>query len=203
MRKGIALVAIACGILASSGCASLNSSVPFQYQPSLLSSGQPIDKSAAFTLLTDDRPEKDRKYTKSIKDVPDKITSKLIEDFQASRLFKDVHYLPQDGDDIILSGTIRRFKWKLYAAPITYIPYVNLVVLLGIPSQTAYGVVEIELVLKDKATGEELGRFSAASEVKTHYTIYNIKSGEAGAELAESLRDVAKDLKQDIAINLR
>jgi hypothetical protein len=203
MRKSLALAAIACGILLSSGCASLNSSVPFQYQPSLVSSGQQIEKSAAFTLLTDDRPENDRKYTKSIKDVSDKITSKLIEDFQASRLFKDVHYLPQDNDDIIISGTIRRFKWKLYATPISYIPYVNLVLVFGIPSTTAYGVVDIELVLQNKTTGEELGRFSAASEVKTHYTMYNFKSGEAGAELAECLRDVAKDLKRDIALNLK
>lgn len=190
------------GIL-STGCASLNNNIPFQYQPALVASKGPIQKSTGFSMLVDSRPEKDRAYTKSIKDVPEKITAKLIEDFRSSGLFSEIHYPPKTNDEIVITGTIKRFKWKLYSRGIAYVPYVGLAAgIFGVPLTRAYGMTEIELELKDGATNRVLGTFSESSEVETMYSIYNFKTGESGAELAESFRDVAKKLKGDITLKL-
>ncbi len=188
--------------LTATGCASLNSSVPFQYQPSL-SAGKTVQKSAGFNLLEDLRPEADRSYTKSIKDVSEKITAKLIEDFQRSKVFQDIHYPITANDDLIIDGKVSRFMWKFYAEPILYIPYVNIITLFGIPTYKAYGVTEIELELKDRSTGQMIGNVSANSRVENSYNIYNFKAGEAGAELAESFRDVAKKLKEGVIQKLK
>ena len=202
-RRAAAFVVIAGAVILASGCASLNSSVPFQYQPSLVSSGKQIPKAVGFNLLTDNRPEKDREYTKSIKDVPEKVTSKLIEDFEHSKIFQDVHYPPRENDDIVVTGNINRFKWKLYTRGIAYVPYLGLAAgIFGVPLTRAYGLADIQLELRDKATGRILCSTSGSSEVETLYTMYNLKTGEAGAELAESLRDVGKKLKQDVILQL-
>ena len=109
-------------VIVLSGCASLNGNVPFRYQPSLLSSTKKIDKVVGLNMLIDKRPEIDAAYTKTISDVSEKITSKLLEDFNTSKIFKEIHYPPQQGDDIVINGTIDRFMWKFYSTPIAYIP---------------------------------------------------------------------------------
>jgi hypothetical protein len=181
-----------------SGCASLNGSVPFRYQPSLVSTTKKIDKTVGLNMLLDKRPEGDIAYTKSIKDIPEKVTSKLLEDFEKSKLFKEIHFPPQAGDDIVVNGTIDRFMWKLYATPISYIPVLNLVIYFGVPCNEAYGVAGITLEIKDNKTGSIIGRLEESSRVDSSYTLYNFKAGDAGSELEEAFRDVGKKLKEDL-----
>jgi len=179
------------------GCASLNGNVPFQYQPSLNSSEKKIDSSVGLNLLTDARPDKDKQYTKSINDVPEKITAKFLDDFKASGMFTDIHYPARPGDDVVINGTVDRFKWKLYIQGWVYIPYVGLALeLVGVPCVKAYGTAAVALQIKDNKTGAVLGELLEETETISEYTLYNQKAGEAGAELAESLRTVAKKLKE-------
>jgi len=199
MKKKLGyLLIIGVTILCFSGCASLNGSVPFNYQPSLLASTETINKTAGMELLIDQRPEKDEAYTKSIKDVSEKVTSKLIEDFEQSRLFENIHFSQEVGDDFIIEGVVNRFMWKMYATPISYIPLINLVIYFGVPCSESYGIAEITLIVKDARSGKILGTFKSESKVTDVYTLYNVKAGEAGAELAEAFRNVAKDLKEQI-----
>lgn len=195
-RLGLALcLVVVCVFI---GCASLNGTVPFQYQPSLVASSKTIDKTVGINMLADKRPEGDVSYTKSIKDIPEKITSKFIEDLEKSKIFKEVHFPAQQTDDIVIDGSIDRFMWKLYASPISYIPFLNLVIYFGVPCNEAYGITGISLEVKDNKSGAIIGKLAEESKITETYTIYNMKAGEAGAELAESFRDVSKKLKEDM-----
>jgi hypothetical protein len=195
-NKGILLFALLFLMLLFSGCASLNSSIPFQYQPSLVSATQRIDKTAGLNMLLDKRPEGDIAYTKSIKDLSEKVTAKLLEDFDKSKLFKEIHYPTKSSDDIVINGRIDRFMWKFYSTPISYI--MPLFVYFGMPAYEAYGIAAITLEIKNNKTGAVITKTQEYSRVDSSYTIYNFKAGEAGAELQEAFRDVAKKLKEDL-----
>ena len=73
----------------------------------------------------------------------------------------------------------------------------NLVIYFGVPCNEAYAEADITLEIKDSQTGAIIGTIQESSRVENAYTIYNMKAGEAGAELSEAFRDVAKKLKQD------
>ncbi len=184
------------------GCASLNANVPFRYQPSLVSSAKKIDKTVGLNMLLDKRPEGDIAYTKSIKDISEKVTAKLLEDFKVSNIFKEIHYPAQSGDDIVINGTIDRFIWKLYATPISYIPILNLVCYFGVPINEAYGIATIALEIKDNKTGSIIGVIEGTSRTDNSYTLYNFKAGEAGTELEEAFREAAKKLKEGLLIKV-
>ncbi|MDD5492981.1 MAG: hypothetical protein PHV60_09950 [bacterium] len=195
-RKAIYLILLS--ILLLSGCASLNGNVPFQYQPSLTASDNKIDKTAGMVMLKDNRPKDDVDNTKSIKDLPEKVTAKLLEDFKDSEIFTEIHNRKKAEDDLVISGTINRFKWKATPSPLSFIPILSLLQIFGAPTYTIKGEAEITLKIKDNKTGKILKSFTEASEATNTYNMYNFKAGDAGAELSEAFRDVAKQLKEDI-----
>lgn len=201
-KKCLMFLLFLCLTTLLSGCASLNGDVPFRYQPSLISYNKQIDKTVGLNMLEDRRPEGDVAYTKSIKDVAEKVTSKLLEDFEKTKLFKEIHYPPQPGDDIVIEGNINRFIWKFYSSPISYIPGINLAIYFGAPCYEAYGIAGITLEVKD-GSGSIIAKIDELSEVKDSYSLYNFKAGEAGAELSEAFRDVAKKLKEKLVIKLK
>lgn len=196
--KALLILALLFLLISLCGCASLNGNVPFQYQPSLISSTKTIDKTVGLNMLFDKRSEKDIKYTESIKDISEKITSKLLEDFEKSKIFKEIHYPARPEDDIIISGTIDRFIWQMYSTTINYIPGINLAIYFGVPCYKAYGAAGITLEIKDTESGLTIGTLKKTSEIETPYSLYNFKAGEAGAELADAFRDVAKQLKEGL-----
>lgn len=202
VRKFIFLLFALFFIATCYGCASLNANVPFRYQPSLVSSTKKIDKTVGLNMLLDKRPEGDIAYTKSIKDISEKVTAKLLEDFKTSNIFKEIHYPAQTEDDIVINGTIDRFIWKLYATPISYIPILNLVIYFGVPMNEAYGIASISLEIKNNKTGMVIGKLGEFSQTNNSYTLYNFKAGEAGTELEEAFREVAKKLKEGLLIKV-
>ncbi len=195
-KKWIYLFMLSLFIL--SGCASLNGNVPFQYQPSLTSANKKINKIVGLNLLVDKRPKEDISNTESIKDLPDKITSKLLEDFQKSEIFAKIHYNTEAEDEIVINGSINRFKWKATPNGLMFIPFLNLLIYFGIPTYDITGVTVITLEVKDNKSGQIIKTFRESSESENTYNLYNFKTGDAGAELAESFRDVAKKLKEDL-----
>jgi hypothetical protein len=194
-KKYLFFLIFGIAIIILSGCASLNGDVPFRYQPSLVSYGKQIEKTVGLNMLEDKRPEGDIAYTKSIKDVAEKVTSKLLEDLEKSKIFREIHYPAQSDDDLTIDGTINRFIWKFYSTPISYIPGINLAIYFGAPCYDAYGIASIALEVKDNKTGNMLATIDESSEIRDSYSLYNFKAGEAGAELSEAFRDVAKKLK--------
>jgi hypothetical protein len=179
----------------SAGCASLNSNAPFRYQPSLLPVANTIDKTVGIEILTDKRPPKDIAYTKNITDIAQKITAKLLEDFKASKLFREIHYSIQKDDDIIITGTIDRFTWKLSPHPLSYIPLISY---FGTPTFKAEGLAALTLEVKDKKTGIVLATLQDSANIKNSFTVYNFKVCECGTELEDAFRELGKKLKEDL-----
>jgi hypothetical protein len=185
------------------GCATLNSSVPFKYVPAL-TVAEPNQLIVGMEELVDTRPEKDLKATKSISDVADKATATLLQDFRTSRIFDELHYPPQPGKDTyIIKGEINRFYWKYSPSPIVFIPCVGCLVYAGVPAGSAKGICEISLQVTDARTGAVVAQYNATDTRKSDYTIYNMKTGEHGAELADTFREVSKQFKDAIVSDIR
>jgi hypothetical protein len=201
-KLGIVIIVCISGALLQ-GCATLNSSVPFRYVPSLIT-GEPTDLRLGMEKLADKRPEGDRSATESISDIDDKTTSKLLEDFRTTQIFAAVDYPPQPvKDDFIMKGEIRRFYWKLTPEPYIFIPFVGCIVYFGAPAHTAEGIAELSVQLVNPKTGAVLSKYERIATKKTTYTIYNFKAGEAGSELADAFRDVSKQIKDSIVEEIK
>jgi hypothetical protein len=57
--------------------------------------------------------------------------------------------------------------------------------------------------LVNSKTGETVAEYNKNSTKSDSYTIYNLKAGEAGAELAEAFREVPKQIKQAISSDIK
>jgi len=188
-----------CLLFFVSGCSTLNGSVPFHYVPSLSTMPQNTAK-LGMEKFVDSRPSDDKLATKNIPDVDEKVTSKLLEDFRSSRMFSDIDFPPlRNKDGLILKGEIKRFYWKTKDNPIKFIPVVNLLLLLGITSCEIEAVVELKVQIVDAKTGVILSEYDKTSTKKDRATLYDGRSGEPGAELAETFREVAKQIKDAIS----
>lgn len=143
--------------------------------------------------MVDMRTKQDLTYTKNISDIPEKITAKLLEDFNSSGIFKELHYPPQANDDITINGRINRFIWKLYSTPLGYVPLVSYA---GISTLRAYGAVEIILEIKDNRTGVVIATLQESADIKNAFTVYNFKIGDSGSELEDAFREVGRKLKK-------
>ena len=180
------------------GCATLVGTVPFKYVPSL-ATGEPFSLRLGMERLVDKRPDGDRSATESIPDVDEKVTAKFLEDFRSSQMFIAVDFPVQgDKDDVVLKGEIMRFYWKLTPNPIAFIPIINLLVYFGLPVHEAEGVATLRVQLVSVKTGQTMAEYEKTSTRTASFSIYNFKAGEAGSELADAFRDVAKQIKDAI-----
>jgi len=179
------------------GCTTLKGNIPFQYQPSLISITKKINKDVGFNIVKDKRPESDINSTKkTIKDVPNKVTYKIMEDFKASNIFHEVNFPPKDSDDIIINGTLHRFSWRAdtnwFAVILMPLIYV------GIPLEDHVGETEISLEIVDNKSGKVLGTIRGSGSQRLSYSLYNMSVGETGSELAEAFRQSIKEIKEKL-----
>ena len=192
-----------CWLFLLSGCSTLNGSVPFHYVPSLSSINQ---NSAVLGMekFVDRRPAEDREATKSIPDIDEKITAKVLDDLKSSRMFADVHFPARSNEDnLIIKGEIKRFYWKTKHNPIKFIPIVQMLLLLGITSHNVEAVVELKVQILDAKTGAVLSEYDKSSIKTDSGTLYVNTSGESGSELAEAFRDVVKQIKDSLAADIQ
>lgn len=185
------------------GCANLNGAVPFRYVPSL-----PTIEQSPYRLgmqkLTDVRPTEDREATEAIPDVDEKVSAKLLEDLRASRMFADVDFPASKAkDDLILKGEVKRFYWQLTTNPIAFIPIINLAIYFGADVYDLEGIATLHVQIVDPKTDQVIGNYERTSQRNASASIYHMKGGELGAELADAFRDVAKRIKENIAADLQ
>ncbi len=202
LRQVIALTVIVGLNALSAGCVRVDKNIPFEYWPSAISPEKRIPKTIGFDLLVDKRPRREQASMKDAGDVAQRVTAKLAQDFDASRIFQKVHYPSVEGDVFVISGTIRRFSWKLHEIPLAHIPLINYVTVLGFPLGLAEGITDIQVELRDRRSGQVLGSFSETSKVSAPYNFYDVSAWGAGMELAESFRHVAEKLKRDVVSRL-
>jgi len=195
-----------CSLLALmliSGCSTLNGSVPFRYVPSLNTIPR-TDAVLGMEKFVDRRPAGDQEVTDCIPDIDEKITLKVLDDLHSSRIFADIA-IParKEANDLILKGEIKRFYWKTTHNPIKYLPMIQIILLFGIPSQYVEAVTELEIAFVDSKTNTVLVKYDKTSTRTEYATIYKTKSGESGAELADTFRDVMKQIKDSFADDIR
>jgi hypothetical protein len=197
------IILAVCCLLLMSGCSTLNGSVPFRYVPSL-STMQQNDAAIGMDKFVDSRPADDREVTKAIPDIDEKVTSKVLEDFRSSGMFARVDFPARgDKDAFIVKGEIKRFYWKTKHNPVKFIPVVNLLLLLGITSYNIEAVADLKVQVLDAKTGAVLSEYDKTSTKTESATLYDNKSGESGAELAEAFRDVVKQIKDGITRDIK
>ena len=187
----------------TTGCGTLNGTIPFRYVPSLPSAKPDKTVNLGVEKLLDNRPKDDKEATDAITDVDEKVTAKLIEDFRSSQIFASVDFPVEKKDDLVLKGEIKRFYWKLSPSPIIFIPLLNLLMYFGIDIYNIESVAEFHIQLINPKTGQSLAEYNKSSTKAQSYTLYNFKAGEAGAELAEAFREVSKQIKDAIISDLR
>lgn len=187
-------------IISFSGCTHLNSEVPFSYEPSSVAVSKSINKTVGFNLILDKRPESDVACTNMIKNISEKVTVKIIEDFDRSKIFKEIYFPPQGNEDIIINGTLNRFMWKKHVWEWEYIPGIDLLLeIMGVPGSTFYATVDITLELKNAKSGVTLGIFRESSMITRSVNLYtNPLPQNVGGELSDAFRDVVKKLKCDL-----
>lgn len=71
-----------------------------------------IDKTVGIKELWDARPQQDRAFTKKMPDLSLELTQILLGYFNEYKVFKEIHYPPKPGDDLIIEGSINRFFTK-------------------------------------------------------------------------------------------
>jgi hypothetical protein len=190
----LALFVLICFV---TSCTTLKGNVPFGYQPSLIAVSKKINKNVGFDVLKDMRPENEIRATeKSIQDLTNKVTYKLIEDFRSSGIFDEINFPAKDTDDLIINGEINKFIWRednnWFA--IIFMPLVY----FGLPVGDYVGEADITLKVIDKKTGQVLGTVRGAGEQRLTVTLYSMSVGEIGSELAEAFRQCVKQLKEKI-----
>jgi hypothetical protein len=190
-------------LLTTSGCAvHLNSSVPFRYIPSL-SAGDPIQTRIGVERLKDARPSEDHDTTNEITDIDEKVTAKFLEDLKSSNLASTVSFPPRpERDDLILRGEIKRFGWKAEMNPAVWVPIINLLIYFGLPVYTIDASAALHVQVVDR-TGKVVAEYTKHADRSKNYSMYdNVNAGEAGAELADAFRDVVKQVKEALFVDL-
>lgn len=159
------------------GCATYNIDMwAFDYIPSLPSS-EPINIRVGIEKLLDKRPETDPSTIKDTVDLDGRITHKLFEDFQSSKIFSEVDYpVKKERDMLIIKGDIKRF----YCKDTFYYGH-------GITSFKTEVNLYVQLV--DSGTGK----------VVTEYD----KSSLRKDSLSEAFRDVVKQIKENIVSDFK
>jgi hypothetical protein len=80
---------------------------------------------------------------------------------------------------------------------------IQIILLLGIPSQYVEAVTELEIAFVDSKTNTVLVKYDKTSTRTEYATIYKTMSGKSGAELADTFQDVMKQIKDSFANNIR
>lgn len=193
----------------------------FEYQLVPIPVHKRIDKVAGLNLLLDQRPEDELD-----KCPPDKrlyhnfaqnVTNLLLQDFQKSQLFKEIHWPAQSTDDIVIDGFINRFMWDgrdTFAGRIqkgegplgwlaVFCPVVALPFLLGAPLRQEYCMIDISLEVKDNKTGVIITYVKEISKAKQGIISLYGCSSEAGQDVTDAFRQVAEKLKEDLAEKIK
>lgn len=195
--KLISILLLLCFVGSSSGCVSLKGNTAYEYVPGLPKGTVPV--SVSFEEFADMRPEKDTKQTKNIEPVAAKVTRKVYDDFRQSELFEKVLSGSDANADLLVKGRIYNFYWKNRYKWYVFVPYINLIILFGVPAGQFSGEVKIALDLVNKKTNAVVASYETSELQQDTYTGYRTFWGlETGTETSEAFRIVMDRIKSDI-----
>lgn len=215
MTQKIILTVNLLSLLLFSGCAPRYFKENlFDYQLSSIPAHQRIDKVAGLNLLLDQRPEDELG-----KCPPDKrlyhnfaqnVTNLLLQDFQKSQLFKEIHSPAQSTDDIVINGSINRFffehgekTWvgKSYEQWWSFFfPLISLSLLCGAPYANEYCIIDISLEVKENKINTTFINFRESAKAVQGL---GMRTGECGRDVTKAFRQVAEKLKEDLSAKIK
>ncbi|MEW6776239.1 MAG: hypothetical protein AB1405_08095, partial [Bdellovibrionota bacterium] len=153
---------------------------------------------ASLEKVTDARPPLDIKATKSIPDLSDKVTAKLLSDFRESQVFQATSFPVDPESDVVLKVTIKRFYWKFKIYPTYFLPLIQVIHIFGAPMADILGISELTAKVVHQTSGNEIATYEGKGQLKSVMSMYDMKTGEMGAELADAFRQASKQIKEAI-----
>jgi len=175
----------------------LKGNTVYEYVPSLPKSTVPV--TVTVEQFEDLRTDWERKQTKDVEPVATKVTRKIYDDFKESSLFEEVFAGQDKPSDILVKGRIYQFYWKNRFKWYVYVPYLNLIVLFGVPAGQFKGEVKLTVDLISKKDGSLISSYEEYSLKEDTYSGYRSFWGmEAGTETSEAFRVTVENIKQRI-----
>jgi len=167
----------------------------------IFSSGDSNDDASVivgFKTLEDKRPKQDISYLTSIKE---KVSEEVLKTIKDTQLFDEIHSPALENDKIIISGEIRKFNVESIDTMISYIPGLNVLPFLGLPSTRVQSEVEIYIEFKNKKANAVILGFVESYKKDKKFNIYNFQPEKTEAELADCFGVVLNRVKQKIIFN--
>ena len=165
---------------------------------SLATPDKDVSITVGFNLLEDKRPKKDVSYMTSVRE---KVSAEILKILKDIRLFDEVHFPVSESDTIVISGEIKKFNWESFGTMISYIPALNVLTFLGLPSTRVHSEVEIYLEIKNVKTNGVILGFIESYDKERKYNPYNFKSDKADQELAYCFNIVLRRIRKKIIFN--
>jgi len=111
------------------------------------------------------RPDKEKKLTQTITDLPEELTALVTRDLREAELFESIriNYNPQNVD-LLLTAEINSFYWKSSISPTTRLPYIKYIHDIGLATGEGKGEVSITFILIDPETQKEIVSYTETAE---------------------------------------
>lgn len=189
-------VFLTCTVMMS-GCIRLKGNTVFEYVPNLPKGQVPVK--VTVEEFEDLRAEADKKRTRDIEPVARKVSRKIYEDFKDSELFEKIFSGENEAADIIVKGRISNFYWKNSYKWYAFVPYLNLILLFGVPAGQFKGEVKLTVDLVTHKSGVLIASYEEYSMKEDTYSGYRSFWGlTAGAETSEAFRLTVENIKTRI-----
>jgi len=206
MRKLITIILLSTTLFVFSGCAGRAKIIKNQTVVPVIEDGvlslatleQELLVVVGFAPLEDKRPKEDIAYMTSVRE---KVSSKILDTLKEIKLFDEIHSPAYKEDTFIISGEIRKFGWENFDTMISYIPGLNVLPFLGLPSSRVDSEAEIYLVLKNNKTNQIILELDESYSKRRKYNMYSFSQEKAEAELADCFNIVLRRIRAKININ--
>ncbi|MFH1622365.1 MAG: hypothetical protein ABIA97_04510 [Candidatus Omnitrophota bacterium] len=206
MKKLITSILLSALFLGCSGCAGRAKTIKGQTVVPVIEDGvlslttleQELLVVVGFAQLEDKRPKEDIAYMTSVRE---KVSTRVLDILKSINLFDEIHSPAYNEDTLIISGEIRRFGWESFDTMISYIPGLNVLPFLGLPSSRVDSGAEIYLIIKNNKTNQVILEINESHSERRKYNIYNFQQEKAEADLANCFNIVLERIRKKIIYN--
>jgi len=150
---------------------------------------------AGLNSLEDRRPKQEVGYMTS---VSEKVSAKLLNILKDAHLFDEVHSPANASDNIMVRGYINKFNWRAVDTMISYIPGLNMLPFLGLPSTKVHSEVDIDLDIVNNETKEVIFTINQIRIKDKKFNIYNFETYKAEQELADCFDSVLAEIVKKV-----
>lgn len=130
-------------------------------------------------------------------DLPTQITNAVLTDFSNNQVFERIQKR-METPDLILNGTIHRFYGKSGINTFGWITLpINIIWLLGLPMQSVYGAVDLEVSLQ-QPNGRPVATYRGKSEFSEYFSMYTNVQLASGTGLNKAFNVAIEQIRSQI-----